>query len=958
MVAINELRIDQPGNDDDEFFELFGDPNASLDGLSYIVIGDGAGGSGVIESVTSLAWQVLDADGFFVAAGDSFTLGTPDLVAALTFENSDNVTHLLVDGFTGASGDDLDTDDDGILDVTPWTSIVDSVALIETVGSGEQVYSTTTVGPDDTFVPGYVFRETDGTGAFQIGPFGTGTETPGASNTALPPPATATPATIMEIQGAGHLSPLVGAVVATGGIVTAVDGNGFYLQDAAGDGDIATSDAIFVFTGGAPTVVVGDDVTVEGAVSEFTPGGATSGNLSTTQIGGDVITVLSSGNALPDAVILGAEGRVAPNDRIDNDPLTNFDPVNDGIDFFESVEGMLVTATDLVAVSGTNRFGEIFAVADGGANASGLSARGTLNISPDDFNPEKIQIDTDFDVSGFDNPLVNVGDGLGDVTGVVGYSFGNFEILPTIDFSANVTDGGLSPDATLLKGTVDQLTVASYNVLNLETNDADGDTDVANGRFDAIAAQIVENLASPDVIGLQEIQDNSGSTDDGITAADVTLQALVDAIMAAGGPEYAFIDNTAITDGQSGGQPGGNIRTAFLYDPTRVDLVDGSVQAVGGQAPGEAFNGARLPLSATFAFNGEEVTVVNNHLSSKGGSSPILGTTQPFEDLQEDPNVNGSLDERREQAQAVNDFVDGLLAEDAGANVVVLGDMNEFEFVSPLQILEGTVVSTNTGESIGPGGEAVLTNLTDLVPEDERYTFIFQGNSQSLDHVLATGGLLDAAEIDIVHVNSEFAETPDRGSDHDPLVASFTIEAPSLQLEVDFVPFFVGAIQVSQIDGEVVDADLSGPIPNKIAFDDLGISLIAVDPTSAERLSFREGLLGIRSSDDRARTFERKAIDGDEVLRFDLDETKFGLGAEVDFEFAAVRGQGDVELAFFLDGELVERRVETAEDGAILESGLVAGTFDRVELSAQGDTAFKLDGFEFRVLDDPLTDIA
>ena len=82
---------------------------------------------------------------------------------------------------------------------------------------------------------------------------------------------------------------------------------------------------------------------------------------------------------------------------------------------------MRVTAQNPVAIAGTNRFGEIFTVVDNGSDASGLSTRGTLNISPDDFNPEKVQIDPDSDVSGFDAPLVDTGAQLEDVTGVVSY---------------------------------------------------------------------------------------------------------------------------------------------------------------------------------------------------------------------------------------------------------------------------------------------------------------------------------------------------------------------------------------------------------------------------------------------------------------------------------------------------------------------------------------------------------
>jgi len=770
QVAINELRIDQPGSDTDEYFELFGDANASLEGLFYLVIGDGSGGSGVIENVTDLSGQSLDADGVFLAAESSFSLGSADLTTSLGFENSDNVTHLLVQGFTGSNGDDLDTDDDGVLDLTPWDAVLDSVALIETPTGGDQVYSTTQVGPDGTFVPAHVFRDPDGTGAFQIGAFDPvgGNDTPGASNEFVPPPATA--AAIYEIQGAGHTSALEGELVVTEGIVTALESNGFYLQDPQGDGNIATSDAIFVFTGGAPGVSVGDGLQVTGTVSEFTPGGVSTRNLSTTQISGNPeIVTLSSGNALPAAEIIGAGGRVPPTETIDDDAFGSFDPSSDGIDFFESLEGMRVTATNLVAVAGTNRFGEIFTVADldpttpGIQGASGISQRGTLNISPDDFNPEKIQIDFDDDIlPGFSVPNVNVGAQLGDVTGVISYDFGNFQIQPTEAFSVTPAAPELQPEVTEITQGAGQLTMASYNVLNLDPNENDGDTDIANGRFQAIAAQIVNNLKAPDIIGLQEIQDNSGSADDGVVSASETLQRLVDAIASAGGPTYEVIDNTFISDGASGGQPGGNIRTAFLYNPEAVSLIEGSVQTIGGQTPGDAFFDARLPLVASFEFQGQEVTVVNNHFSSKGGSAPILGTEQPFEALQEDPNVNGSLDERIAQAQAVKDFVDGLLASNPEANVVALGDLNEFEFVSPVQDILGSS----------------LTNLVDALPADERYSFIFQGNSQQLDHILVSDHLAAGAQFDIVHTNSEFAEVPSRASDHDPLLASLQLLNP------------------------------------------------------------------------------------------------------------------------------------------------------------------------------------
>ena len=89
-VSINEIRIDQPGSDNDEFFELAGAPGTDLTNVYYISIGDGSAGSGVVESITDLTGSVIPASGYFVAAESSFSLGTADLVANLGFENSDN----------------------------------------------------------------------------------------------------------------------------------------------------------------------------------------------------------------------------------------------------------------------------------------------------------------------------------------------------------------------------------------------------------------------------------------------------------------------------------------------------------------------------------------------------------------------------------------------------------------------------------------------------------------------------------------------------------------------------------------------------------------------------------------------------------------------------------------------------------------------------------------------------
>ncbi len=196
QILINEIRTDNTGTDTDEYFELVGPANTPLTGYTYVVLGDGSsssnsgGCSGVIESFADLSSFSIQADGYFAARNSAATpvLTGYDASIALAFENTDNVTHLLVTGFTGSLTQDLDTNDDGVLDVTPWTSIVDSIGLSKGTayncpvsGANEEyLYTPNVVGPDGSFVPGMVRRCSTG---LVIGPFGSLTiDTPGAVN--------------------------------------------------------------------------------------------------------------------------------------------------------------------------------------------------------------------------------------------------------------------------------------------------------------------------------------------------------------------------------------------------------------------------------------------------------------------------------------------------------------------------------------------------------------------------------------------------------------------------------------------------------------------------------------------------------------------------------------------------------------------------------------------------------
>ncbi len=599
----------------------------------------------------------------------------------------------------------------------------------------------------------------------------------GPTNTPTSTPTPVPPIHIREIQGAAHRSPRTGQLVnIVPSIVTAKVSNGFYMQDPDPDSDYATSEGIFVFTSSAPAVNVGDSVAVSGTVSEFRPGGSGgSANLTTTEIGtpGRVITVISTGNPLPAPVVIGAGGRVPPATVIEDDATGSvetsgtFDPATDGIDFYESLEGMRVQINDAVASGPTSDFGsnrEISVLVDGGAGASVRTARGGIVIRATDFNPERVILN-DLITGGPDLPAVNVGDGFpGATIGVMDYNFGNFKLQVT-NLPALVS-GGLAREVADEVTDPNQLSFGAFNVENLDPSD-----DPA--KFATLAGLIVNNLRSPDIISVEEIQDNNGATDNGVVDADVTWQQLIAAIATAGGPAYDYRQINPVND-QDGGEPGGNIRVGFLFRTDRgvsfIDRPGGTSTAAvsvvntadGPQlsfSPGRidptnsAFNSSRKPLAGEFLFHGQKLFVIANHFNSKGGDDPLFGRFQP--------PVRSSEVQRHQQAQIVHNFVASILALDPNANVIAAGDLNDFEFSDTVNILK----DGNT-----------LYDLIETLPANERYTYVFDGNSQTLDHILVSPQIHNNVPLteDVVHVNSEFA---DQASDHEPQVARFTLPA-------------------------------------------------------------------------------------------------------------------------------------------------------------------------------------
>jgi predicted extracellular nuclease len=573
-------------------------------------------------------------------------------------------------------------------------------------------------------------------------------------------------AKIHDIQGAAHLSPMAGKLVANvTGVVTAKSGNGFWFQDPQPDDNPATSEGLFVFTSSAPTVNVGDAVTVKGTVVEFRPGGSGgTDNLTTTEITNPQITVTGTAS-VPAPTIVGPGGRVPPSTVIDDDSTGDvettgtFEPATDGLDFWESLEGMWLGIDQPQVTGPTSSFRELPVVPAG----SGVrTVRGGILLQAADSNPERVMLDDLLapipDASTGDKLT---GDGTTVVTGVLDYAFGNFKFLVTK--TPTVVDGKIQREKTKPSSPL-QVSVATFNVENLDPSDGDA-------KFDGLAQAVVHNLASPDILGLEEVQDNDGAVNSPTTGADLTLNLLAAAIQKAGGPKYAWRQIDPVDDAE-GGEPGGNIRVAFMY---RTDRPVKFVDRTGGgsttpttittdkfgrphlsSSPGRvdpanpAWAATRVPLAGEFTWHGQSLFVVVNHFSSKGGDDPLWGRTQP--------PVQVTAAKRHLQAESVRGFVDQILAKDRGANVVVLGDINDFDFSRTTDILVGT-------------GKTSLIDLPRTLPLKERYSYVFEGNSQILDQILMSQNLKPGFSYDIVHINSEYV---DQISDHDPQVVRLT----------------------------------------------------------------------------------------------------------------------------------------------------------------------------------------
>ena len=645
---------------------------------------------------------------------------------------------------------------------------------------------------------------------------------------------------INEIQGSGNVSPIaVGTTVTTRGIVTARRNNGFFVQSQSNDvdGDLNTSEGIFVFTSTAPPAVaaLGNLVEVIGKVAEFIPSTDPVSPSLTELNNVTSVTPISTGNTLPAPVVL---------TPADTNPAG-------GVNVLEKYEGMRVQVNSLrvVAPTGGNvnepaatatSNGVFFGVVNGVNRPfretgleilNPLPAGAPANIPRFDLNPERLRINS-FGQTGGTAIDVTTDATVANLVGVLDYAFRVYTILP--DPNAPPTISGNLSAIPVPAPTDAQMTVASFNLERFfdDVNDpAIGEpvltTAAFNNRLNKASLAIRNVLRTPDVLAVVEMEN--------IT----TLQSLA-----------TKINNDAVANSQPNpnyqpylveGNDVGGIDVGFLVKSARITVVDvtqfgktatytnpntGAQDLLNDRPPLVLRASAQLADGTAFPF-----TVIANHLRS------LLGIDD------ETPDGMGTAGgrvraKRRAQAEFLANLVQSRQTADPTEKILVVGDFNAFQVNDGYVDVIGTIKGTPT-----PADQVVLAssdlvdpdliNLEEMLPNptlvatNQNYSYVFDGNAQTIDHVLITQNLqsrlgdfrfarLDA---DFPEVYRNDANRPERISDHDAAVAYISLAAAT-----------------ANVTGRIVNTSTGRPVYNVI--------LALTDTVTGEVRYARTGITG------------------------------------------------------------------------------------------------------------------
>jgi len=624
---------------------------------------------------------------------------------------------------------------------------------------------------------------------------------------------------ISAIQGSALISPHDGELVSTRGVVTALRTNGFFIQtpDADVDSDVQTSEGIFVFTSTAPPVAPRQYVQVSGRVQEFRPGGA--GTPPITEIsGGPSIAMLGSGLAMPSAFELlpsftSAGGGLEQLERFEGMRITgNFDVVSPTASFSQSA------TQERNADPGTSR-GEFFVVIRGVTRpfrepglepGQSLPAGSTACCVPRfDGNPERLRVLSDGQ-AGSAKLDVSSGQTLNGFTGVMDYGFNSWTILP--DPGTVIAPAVARPVTPASAG---EFTIASFNMERFfdTVNDPNLD-DVAltaaafARRLSKASLTIRHVLELPDILGVVEIE-NLG-----------VLQAIADRVNADTFAETGT--NPGYSAHLEEGNDIGGIDVGFLVKSSRVNLL--GLEQVGKNATytepdgTESLLNDRPPLVLDAAIVGPlgdiyPLTVIVNHLRSLNG----------IDDPADGARVRAK---RRAQAELLANYIQARQAANPGERIVSVGDYNAFQFNDGYVDTIGTIrgVPTEADHVVLASADLVNPDLTDLVelaPASERYSFVFAGNPQVLDHVIVTESMrkrfsrlaFGRSNADFPEAFRALADRPERLSDHDAAVAYFAFPSAPLVTLNGPAEIAVEAFTGTYEELGATAADSDGPWP-------------------------------------------------------------------------------------------------------------------------------------------------
>jgi predicted extracellular nuclease len=581
-------------------------------------------------------------------------------------------------------------------------------------------------------------------------------------------------ATISGIQGSGLTSPLVNTAVVTTGIVTVVKSGGFFIQapDSDVDADPNTSEGVYVYSGSTPGVRVGDKACVSGTVKEYYQ---TAGGPTMTEIGTPTVIVLSSANPMPTPVVISAAAT----------------EVND-LNNLEKYEGMLVKVPSLTVVAPTDGYvnettatgtsnGLFFGVVTGVARPfreAGVQLGDTLpattatNIPRFDLNPERLRIDS---TSG-GGTAINVAAGatVTNLVGALDYAYRTNTIAVAPGFTPSIVDNVVfTPAPASSSG---QVSVAGFNMQRFFNTVNDGKSGepvlsqaVYSNRLAKASLAIRQGLNMPDILGVMEVETIA-------TLNDIAAKVNADAGSANPGYVAYLVEGNDV----------GGIDVGFLVKSSRVKVLD--VTQYGKDTTYDD------PSTSTPPLLNDRPPLLLRADVTKPGSATALRLTVIANHLRSLSNVDDATDgarvraKRKAQAEYLAKLIQTRQTADPNENIVALGDFNAYEVNDGYVDVIGTVRGTPTAADQVVTASADLVNpdlslLSETLVPAQRYSYSYDGNAQSLDHMLASAkAMTHFAAFQIARLNSDFPETyrgdfsrPERLSDHDPEVAYFTL---------------------------------------------------------------------------------------------------------------------------------------------------------------------------------------